>query len=135
MKLIELKQSSITHTNEMREFLMQSESISFDKVKRLRNPNRARIPAKEKILTKRIVFENLCESIVNVQSYNPEEVVLKGCQLQDYKGIPLNANLKSLTYHSNKLSLDAFMPFNYSIIHLYNILPLKGNSKLCHLDI
>ena len=81
MKLIELKQSSITHTNEMREFLMQSESISFDKVKRLRNPNRARIPAKEKILTKRIVFENLCESIVNVQSYNPEEVVLKGCQL------------------------------------------------------
>jgi hypothetical protein len=44
---------------------MQSESISFDNVKSL-HPERILIPSQEKILTKKVTFENLSESIENI---------------------------------------------------------------------
>ena len=135
MKEIILKDSSIIHTSEMRELLMQSEKVSFNYVRRLRNPNRAHIPPKEKIFNQYLCFENLSESIVNIQSFNPETVILKNCNLQDYRDIPLNQNLKSLTYHSNRLALNPAMPYNMSLIVFRNILPEPKYSSITHLDL
>ena len=55
MKLIKLFDSTITHSNEMSDFLKQSESILFWNVKIL-HPERALIPHNENILTKRVEF-------------------------------------------------------------------------------
>ena len=65
MKYIKLRDSSIMHTNEMREFLMQSESISFKKVLCL-HPERTLNPSQEKILTKQVEYFEVSESIVNI---------------------------------------------------------------------
>jgi hypothetical protein len=55
MKFIKLYDSTITHSNEMSDFLKQSENILFWNVKIL-HPERALIPHNEKILTKRVEF-------------------------------------------------------------------------------
>lgn len=121
----------------MSEFLMQSERILFDNVDRRRNTNWIRYLPNQKILTKRFAYENLSESMISFQKYPPEELIIKCCDIHEYEfeDIHLNANIKSLAYHQNLLSLSPFLPSSSSISSFKQILPTSGTSQLRHLDL
>jgi hypothetical protein len=65
MKIIKLFDSSITHSDEMSDFLKQCQTILFWNVNII-NPERALIPRHEKILTKRVEFYNVKDSMINI---------------------------------------------------------------------
>jgi hypothetical protein len=65
MKYIEIKQSSFKYSNEMSDFLRQSESFSLRWVN-IMHKKRTLNPSQEKILTKRVEFMGLSESIANI---------------------------------------------------------------------
>jgi len=74
-------------------------------------------------MTKCLKFVGLKESMYNIKHFNCETVVLKECELQNYKGSRFNSNLKNLTLKRNFYQNDRFYSIFDSLRQIMTILP------------